>query len=116
MATHSISMQGLGAQCLSAKKGAAVTPGYPCHFTANHTVANTASNGTFCGVIIGVRGSLVTVQYRGFVTLSYSGTAPGIGYNTLAADGAGGVKSAQSGNSYLVVSVDTSARTVCVLL
>ena len=34
MATHSISMQGIGAQCLTAKKGAAATAGYPCQFSA----------------------------------------------------------------------------------
>ena len=63
-----------------------------------------------------MRGDLVTVQYRGFVTLPYSGTAPSVGYGILAADGAGGVKGAQSGESYLIVNVDTTAKTVCVLL
>ena len=63
MATHSISMQGIGAQCLTAKKA-----------------------------------------------------APSVGYGILAADGAGGVKGAQSGESYLIVNVDTTAKTVCVLL
>lgn len=116
MAIHSISMQGLGEQCLTAKKGTAATAGYPCHFTASDTVANAANNGAFSGVIAGVRGDLVTVQYRGFVTLPYSGTAPGVGYAALVADGAGGVKSASSGASYLVASVDTTDHTVCVLL
>ena len=116
MATHSISMQGIGAQCLTAKKGTAAPAGYPCHFSANDTVANAASNGAFSGVVAGVRGDLVTVQYRGFVTLAYSGTAPSVGYGILVADGSGGVKGAQSGDSYLIVNVDTTAKTVCVLL
>ena len=116
MATHSISMQGIGAQCLTAKKGAAATAGYPCQFSANDTVADAEKNGSISGVVAGVRGDLVTVQYRGFVTLPYSGTAPSVGYGILAADGAGGVKGAQSGESYLIVNVDTTAKTVCVLL
>ena len=116
MATHSISMQGIGAQYLSAKKGATGTVGYPCHFSASSTVVNTARNGTLVGVIVGVRGSLVAVRYRGFVTLPYSGSAPSIGYSILVADGSGGVKTAQSGVSYLVASVDSSAKTVCILL
>lgn len=116
MATHSISMQGIGAACLSAKKGTAVTAGYPCHFSANDTVTNSAANGAFSGVAVGIRGSLVTVQYQGFVTVSYSGTAPTVGYGILVADGSGGVKSAQAGNSYLIVNVDTTAGTLCLLL
>ena len=116
MATHSISMQGVGASCLSAKKGSAATAGYPCHFTANDTVADSANGAVFSGVIAGVRDELVTVQYRGFVTLPYTGTAPAVGYATLAANGAGGVKTASGGRSLLVVSVDPTAATVCVLL
>lgn len=116
MATHSISMQGIGAEFLTAKKGSAATAGYPCHFSANDTVANSASAAAFSGVVAGVRGSLVTVQYKGFVTLPYSSTAPSVGFGILVADGSGGVKSAQSGNSYLIVNVDTTAGTLCLLL
>ena len=116
MATHSISMQGIGEGCLTAKAGASATAGYPCHFSANDTVADSANGAVFSGVIAGVRDELVTVQYRGFVTLPYTGTAPAVGYATLAANGAGGVKTASGGRSLLVVSVDTTAATVCVLL
>lgn len=116
MATHSISMQGIGASCLSAKKGSAATAGYPCYFSANDTVANSANGAVFSGVIAGVRGELVTVQYRGFVTLPYTGTAPGVGYAALVANGSGGVKAASGGRTLLVTSVDTAASTVCVLL
>lgn len=116
MASHTISMQGIGAAHLSAKAGAAVTAGYPCHFTGNDTVANSASGGEFCGVIEGVRSGLVTVQYHGFVTLPYSGTAPAVGYGILAADGTGGVKTATSGRSYLIVHVDTAAKTLGLML
>ena len=116
MATHSISMQGIGASCLSAKKGSAATAGWPCHFSASDTVADSANGAVFSGVITGVRGELVTVQYRGFVTLPYSGTAPTVGFAILVADGAGGVKGAQSGDTYLISNVDTTAKTVCVLL
>ncbi len=116
MANHSISMQGIGAQCLSAKKGASGTAGYPCKLSANDTVINAAAGDDFCGVISGVRGTLVTVQYAGFVTLPYTGTAPSVGYATLVANGSGGVKTAQSGKAYLVTNVNTTAATVTVLL
>lgn len=116
MANHSISMQGIGAQCMSAKKGASGTAGYPCKISANDTVINAASGDAFCGVITGLRGTLATVQYAGFVTLPYSSTAPSVGYAILVADGSGGVKTAQSGKSYLVTNVNTTAGTVTVLL
>ena len=116
MASHTISMQGIGAEHLSAKKGASATAGYPCHFTDNDTVANSAAGTDFSGVIAGERSGLVTVQYHGFVTLPYSGTAPAVGYGILVADGNGGVKTATSGRSYLVVHVDTAAKTLGLML
>ena len=54
---------------------------------------------------------------RGFVTAGYSGTAPGLGQTALCADGEGGVKTAATGGtSCLVVDVDTTAKTVTILL
>ena len=79
-------------------------------------MADSANGAVFSGVIAGVRDELVTVQYRGFVTLPYTGTAPAVGYANLAANGSGGVKTASGGRSLLVVSVDPTAATVCVLL
>ena len=117
MATHSVSMQGIGEAFLTAKKGTTVTAGYPCGFSANDTVANTAANGTFCGIAAQIRGTLVTVQYQGFVTLPYTGaTAPSVGYGILVANGSGGVSTAQSGRSYLISAVDTSGKTVTFML
>ena len=46
------------------------------------------------------------------VTAGYTGGAPALGWSGLAADGAGGVKSSESGREFLVVDVDTSAQTV----
>ena len=57
------------------------------------------------------------MQLAGFVTLSYSGTAPSLGYAALVADGSGGVKSAESSlRNRLVVDVDATAGTVTFLL
>lgn len=116
MAKYFVSMQGIGAKCLTAKKGTAATPGWPCHFTANNTVSDAANDGAFSGVVTGVRGDLVTVQYRGFITLPFSGSTPAVGYAALVADGTGGVKTAKSGINYLIASVDVTTKTVCVLL
>ena len=54
----------------------------------------------------------------GMATVSYSGnSAPAAGWNTLAADGDGGVSVVSTGGkSYLAVDVDTSAKTVTIVL
>ena len=49
--------------------------------------------------------------------MPYTGTdAPAVGYAALAADGAGGVKVSTKGNTYLVLSVNTTAKTVSFML
>lgn len=57
---------------------------------------------------------LPEVKTAGYVELGYSGTAPAVGYATLAADAAAGkVKTVTSGGAqYLVIKVDTAAGTV----
>ena len=54
----------------------------------------------------------------GMVTVSYTGaSAPAAGWNSLAADGSGGVKVVSAGGkSYLAVEVDTTAKTVTIVL
>ena len=52
----------------------------------------------------------------GFVTVPYSSTEPTPGYAKLSADGTGGVKTDEGGREYLVVSVDTAAKSVTILL
>lgn len=101
----------------TAKKGATATVGYLCHMSANNTVANTPYNGAFCGVIADNQDTkAIVVQCRGFVTVPYSGMAPSVGYAILTADGAGGVHTAESGNTYLITNVDTTNRLVTLLL
>ena len=50
--------------------------------------------------------------------VSYTGaSAPAAGWNSLAADGSGGVKVVSAGGkSYLAVEVDTTAKTVTIVL
>lgn len=51
------------------------------------------------------------------VTMPYTGTdAPAVGYAALASDGADGVKASTKGNTYLVLSVNTTAKTVSFML
>lgn len=80
------------------------------------TVAACADGDSFCGKTLCCKDDACTVQVGGFLTVGYSGTAPALGWTSLAADGQGGVKSAENGRVYLVASVDTTAKAVTIML
>ena len=84
--------------------------------TDRDTVAPCSDGNSFCGVAMCVKDDACCVQVAGFVTVPYSSTEPTPGYAKLSADGTGGVKSDESGREYLVVSVDTAAKSVTILL
>ncbi len=89
--------------------------GQVCKVSANGTVAPCGDGEKFCGIAAHVRGGHAAVQVAGFAQVGYTGTAPGIGYVNLCGNGSGGVK-AGSGKEYLVVSVDTAAKTAIIKL
>ena len=78
------------------------------------TVGPCQSGDGFCGVVRSVSrdGAACTVALGGMVTAGYTGTAPELGWSILVGDGSGGVKTAATGRSYLVVDVDSDAKTV----
>ena len=60
---------------------------------------------------------MAAVQLFGLAQVSYSGTAPAVGWATLAGDGKGAVKTVTSGGvKLLVLSVDTAAKTAVIRL
>ena len=76
-----------------------------------------AASGLKAGVPVNVNGGYAGVQLSGVVTMPYTGTdAPAVGYAALASDGADGVKASTKGNTYLVLSVNTTAKTVSFML
>lgn len=109
-----ISFQGFG-EAVTTFKGDAPA-GRPVRMQASGTVAAAAADAAFCGVSCGGDGACTGVQLGGYVSLPYSGTAPAVGYGKLAADGAGGVKTNASGREYLILTVDTTRKTVGFLL
>jgi lipocalin len=90
--------------------------------SANDTVALCDQTDQFHGVVkvIDAADKVATVQVKGFVTVSYSGTAPSVGYATLEADDAGGVQivgtPALGDRFYLIVNVDTTNTKATFLL
>lgn len=113
----SIKFNGLMNEVATFKVASKITAGTPVNVSANDTVAASASGAAFCGVAANYNNGLQGVQLRGYALLSYTSTAPTVGYSLLVANGAGGVKvDATNGKAYLVVNVDTTAKTVGVIL
>ena len=104
----SVSFEGVGQVCATFL-GGKLTEGEVVKVTENGTVGACAADDGFCGVAICCKDDACTVQVRGFVTVGYSGTAPGMGWRMLAADGKGGV-------NCLVADVDAAVKTVTMML
>lgn len=93
-----------------------VTEGQVVKVTENGIVGPCQAGEAFCGVALTVRGAAAGVMLRGFARVSYSGTAPALGWVTLAADGKGGVQAAEAGVSLRVVEADPSNLTAVIYL
>lgn len=114
-----ISYQGLGQRCATFA-GEDMRDGALVKVSANGTVAACAAGDAPVGVVVAASrdGEACTVQLGGFVTVKYSG-APTLGYCAVVADGAGGVKNAETaaeGRTVLVVEKDTAAGTLTMML
>ena len=110
-----VSFEDIGAviATFAAKDG--VKPGQMVKITANGEVGACSANDAFAGQAQSVRGGFAGVQVKGFMTLPISGSVS-LGQVILAADGTGKVKTASTGVTALVVSVDDAAHTAVVCL
>ena len=93
-----------------------VTTGKVVKVTDNGTVSVCANGDIFCGIATDVRSDCATVQLTGYTRISYSGSAPSLGYTALVADGNGAVTANDNGKVYLVTDVDTTDNTVGFML
>ena len=91
-----------------------VSEGEMVKVSASGEVSACSDGDSFCGQVLSVGrdGSACAVALGGMVTAGYTGTAPELGWSILVGDGSGGVKTATTGHSYLVVDVDSDAKTV----
>ena len=114
----SISLEGIGQVLATLKVADGTAEGDVVTVTAENTVGKAAAGSRFCGVLVRDEGDGVgAVQLEGIVTVSYTGTAPVVGYSMLAGDGNNGVKTVTSGGaSYLVLSVDAASGTAVIKL
>lgn len=132
----SVSFEGVGQVCATFL-GGKLTEGQVVKLTGSGTVGACSAGDSFIGAALCCKDDACTVQVGGFVTVSYTGTAPTVGWCALTADGNGGVKAAaaeaaaleeaggsgtagggKTENSRMlpVVSVDTTAKTATILL
>lgn len=112
-----ISLNGYGENAATFKAQDGVTVGAPVKMAANGTVGACAAGDAFCGVALNLHGGYAAVQLGGYTQVHYTGTAPAVGYQTLAADASGTVKAVTTGGrSILVTDVDDTAKICGIIL
>lgn len=112
-----VSFESIGQKVVSFQSTLSADIDYPCAMVSNGTIGAPEDGGDIIGVVRSIEKGVAGVIVSGCVTLPYSGTAPTCGYQTLGYDGDnGGMKVATGCKSYLVVSVDTTDKTVTFFL
>ena len=95
---------------------------FACDDLAEGELVKVSANGTVAAMVLSVGrgGDACAVALGGMVTAGYTvpaeGAAPALGWSGLSADGEGGVQADADGSTYLVVDVDTTAKTVTFVL
>lgn len=112
-----ISMNGFGENMVTFACDDTTVYGSLVKMSDNGTVAPCVDGDDFCGVANSVRNGFTAVQLSGYREIPYTGTAPKVGYQTLAASGAQSVSTVSTGGrSYLVINVDSNAKTIGIML
>lgn len=112
-----ISYEGMGQWAATFACGD-VTVGQMVEVAAEDSVKSCASGGAFAGVVLAKAkgGDACTVVLGGAVEVSFSGSAPAVGWQKLSADGSGGVKADANGREHLVLAADGAAKTAVIVL
>ncbi len=115
----SISFEGIGQVLATFEVEENVMEGSVVTVTSDGTVGLGQAGSLFCGVLArNEEDGCGAVQIEGMASVSYSGpAAPAVGFEMLACDGEGGVKTVESGGFvYLVISVDEASKTAVIKL
>ena len=112
------SFEGIGQWAATFSCGSDVAEGQVVKISENGKVAACSADEAFAGVVmaVGRDGAACSVALGGIVAATYSGSDPALGWTGLAADGTGGVKASEAGREYLVMEVDSTAKTVAFVL
>lgn len=109
-----VSFEGIGESVVTFynSKTAAAGAGVPVKMSGNGEVSVCAEGERFFGVALACDPDFAAIQMNGYVELGYTGTAPAVGFAKLVSNGAGGVKTAETGREFLIVDVDTVSKTI----
>ena len=111
-----ISMKGYGENTATFGTDGIVCASHTVKMAENFTVAPCQSGDEFIGIAVNVRNNIASVQLDGYTKVTFSGTAPVVGYCSFVADGNGGVKVSEGAREYLVTDVDTANNTAGIIL
>ena len=115
-----IDYEGIGNDVRVTLKHSTLTKGTdelkPVKISDDDTVAKPSDNDDFHGVVESIEKKFCTVQLTGFVSLTYSGTAPSLGYQGLRSAGSGKVEVNANSQKRLVVNVDSTNKNIKVFL
>ncbi|MBQ8764040.1 MAG: hypothetical protein IJZ07_08050 [Clostridia bacterium] len=112
----SVSFSGFNNNTLTFKCSVAIDKGTPVMIYKSSTVIECNDGESFHGIVVDSDSKYASVQVRGVVKMPYTGTAPATGYNSLGADGNGGVKLSTSSVKYLILDVDETENIVTFLM
>ena len=111
-----VSFEGIGEMVATFEVSGTVVPGDMVKLDGDGKVSACGDGDEFVGVAVTVREGCAGVQFAGMAQVSCDGELT-CGWKKLVADGKGGIKTAAaSGREYLVVAVDSTAKTAVVRL
>ena len=113
---NKVSFDGIGEVAATFYADETVVPGQVVKVGGDSAVTACGDGDVFCGVALSNERGCAGVQVRGFLTLPWEGIAPAAGPAILAADGKGGVKTAESGVACTVIHADGAAKTIVGLI
>lgn len=98
------------------KASANVVEGATVTYLNKSTMSLAAKEQNFCAVCASLRDGYGSYVLNGYVTVSYTDTAPTLGYTKLAGNGKGGVMVSESGRYILVADIDKDNLTCGIIL
>ena len=113
-----ICFEGIGQTAATFRAERGFGPGLAVTLTGSGTVGLGEDGDPPCGVALGgARGGAAAVQIGGAAKVGWSGDTLSAGWQSLACDGQGGVKTVSAGGvKWLVLAVDEDAKTAVVKL
>lgn len=108
-----ISFEGINQELVTFLSGNDVLKGQTVKMSGSMTVSACDDNSEFIGIAAANADTgAVAVIIRGYVTVTYTGSAPTLGYTAVSANGSGGIKAASTGRKVLICDVDSTNSTV----